>query len=260
MKIKSKYCIQHIFSFLKKEVQLNIIKYNKKYQKIFDISKYDYILLFIEKNYLNIYNESILYLYLGQNLKDNEICKNCNYLIKILKHEYSKSYSFNFKNNNINNLLITTPINLTPNLFDKIEHLVITKLSSIRIPIGILMNLNSLCLKKINNIIFEGFDKAKNITLDKLENLELSSIYVKSNVKIKFIFPNLKKLKLKNKDVYSFSFLDRNFGFTFAYNFFKKNYLNFEENKNYKNEIQKDIFDCQSFPKKLESFYIKSKN
>ena len=140
MKIKSKYCIQHIFSFLKKEVQLNIIKYNKKYQKIFDISKYDYISLFIEKNYLNIYNESILYLYLGQNLKDNEICQNYNYLIKRLKHEYSKSYSFNFKNNSINNLLITTPINLTPNLFDKIEHLVITKLSSIRIPIGILLN------------------------------------------------------------------------------------------------------------------------
>ena len=32
MKIKSKYCIQHIFSFVKKDVELNIIKYNKKYQ------------------------------------------------------------------------------------------------------------------------------------------------------------------------------------------------------------------------------------
>ena len=110
------------------------------------------------------------------------------------------------------------------------------------------------------NIIFEEFDKTKNITLDKLLNLELSSIYVKSNVEIKFIFPNLKKLNLKKKDLYSFSFLDKNFGFTFAYNFFKKNYLSFQENKNYKNEIQKDIFDFQSFPKKLETFYIKSKN
>ena len=147
MKIKSKYCIQHIFSFVKKDVELNIIKYNKKYQKLLDISKYDYILLFIEKNYLNIYNESILYLYLGQNLKDNEICNNCNYIIKKLKHEYSRSYSFSFKNNNINNLTIKNPMILTPNLFDNIEHLIITKLSSIKIPVGLLANLKSLCLK-----------------------------------------------------------------------------------------------------------------
>ena len=102
--------------------------------------------------------------------------------------------------------------------------------------------------------------KKKNIILNHLEDLQLSSIYIKSTNKVKFLFPNLKKLKLKIKNVFSFSFLERNFGFNFAYNFFKKNYINFNENKNYKNIIQKDLFEDESFPKNLLSFCIKSKN
>ena len=262
MKIKSKFCVQIIFSYLKIEKTLDIVKYNKNIQKIIDVSKYDYLSLLIERYYLNIYNEPILYLYLGNDLKNNEVSQKCNNIIKKISHDYSKSYSLNIEKDKGNILIINRPIELTTirNVYNYLNHLIITNMISINIPVGILMNLQSLYLKKINNIIFEEYDEKKNIILNHLEDLQLSSIYIKSTNKVKFLFPNLKKLKLKIKNVFSFSFLERNFGFNFAYNFFKKNYINFNENKNYKNIIQKDLFEDESFPKNLLSFCIKSKN
>ena len=59
--IKSKFISKLIFSYISKEKYLGLIKYNKELQKRFDITKYDYLKLLIEKKYLNLLKEKVLF-------------------------------------------------------------------------------------------------------------------------------------------------------------------------------------------------------
>ena len=59
--IKSKFISKLIFSYISKEKYLGLIKYNNKLQNRFDITKYDYLKLLIEKKYLNLLKEKVLF-------------------------------------------------------------------------------------------------------------------------------------------------------------------------------------------------------
>ena len=60
-KIKSKYISKLLFSYITKEKYFGLFKYNKEFQKRFNITKYDYLKLLIEKRYLNILKENALF-------------------------------------------------------------------------------------------------------------------------------------------------------------------------------------------------------
>ena len=79
--IKSTFISKLIFSYITKEKYLGLIKYNKELQKRFDITKYDYLKLLIEKKYLNILKEKVLFKFIKKNL----IILLINYLMSIQK-------------------------------------------------------------------------------------------------------------------------------------------------------------------------------
>ena len=258
-KIKSKYISKLLFSYITKEKYFGLFKYNKEFQKRFNITKYDYLKLLIEKRYLNILKEKALFKLI------NKIIKNIDYeefnnIIDQLSKEYSEEkYIFQFNKNNENSLLIKENIAIDPTNFLHIKELIIDFNGEIKIPISVLKNLKSICLKGvILNFNVDILDYKENdvIQLNNIENLELEEIYIKQEQKVKLSFPNLKYLVIESSNKYSFSFYIKNLGFNFAYIFFRKFFESFTYDKNYKDYFQRDIFNDKTFPKNLEYFRI----
>jgi len=262
MRIKSLFNLKLIFSYLSKEKCLGIIKYNKELKNKLDISKYDYLKLFIEKKYLNMIQEKALFNHLNKIINNLDYDKYSNVIKQLEDDYYNDKYIFQFdiKNKNKNTFLIKKNMEINPDHFININELIIDYKGEIKIPISVLKNKNlkSLCLKRsIISFIIDIVNYKENITIsmDNIKNLELNNIYIKKDEKIQLSFPNLKYLAIESGHKYSFSFYKNNFGFKFAYIFFRK-YV--DENGFFKFNFQKDIFDDNTFPKQLEYFKIKS--
>ena len=127
-KIYSKYSLKNIFSYLKKERTLEIIRYSKNIQQKLDLSKYDYIKLLIEKNFLFIYDEPSLYSYIGQNIKNTENIQKYIKILDQITNEYRPNYTFDLDSLLKNSLLIEQPTNLNKKDFNNIYYLDIEKL------------------------------------------------------------------------------------------------------------------------------------
>jgi len=266
MKICSNDCLKIIFDFIERNRVLNIIKYNKKLQKKIGISIYDYIRKIIEKQYLSIYSAPTLYQYLYENKIIKTLdSEKINDLINKISEDYEVKYDFQLEEKKDDKtLLLSNQVDFTSNILDNIVHLSISKLDEIKIPISAFKNLESLFLQKIKEITFinDILENGDNpVTLNKMKNLKLSDVYIKSESNFKLEFPNLKYLELSSKKKRC-HFLKKIFGFNFAYNFFKINFHNFDLSlgeKLYKNSFQKVIFEDEAFPKSLEAFHLNVK-
>ena len=256
MRILSNYCLKSIFDFIERNRVLNIIKYNKKLQKKLDVSKYDYIRKIIEKKYLYIYSKPTLYQY----LYENNIIKTLNIekihdLINKITEDYKTKYDFQLKETKDDKtLLLNKQIDFTSKVLDNVFHLSISKLEKIKIPISAFKNLESIFLQQIKdatliNDILENGDKP--LILNKMKNLKLFDVYIRTEKNFRLEFPNLIFLDLTNKRK-KYCFLKNIFGFNFAYNFLKINFHNFDScsyEKSHKNSFQKVIFEDETFPK-----------
>ena len=263
MRILSNYCLKSIFDFIERNRVLNIIKYNKKLQKKLDVSKYDYIRKIIEKKYLYIYSKPTLYQY----LYENNIIKTLNIekihdLINKITEDYKTKYDFQLKETKDDKtLLLNKQIDFTSKVLDNVFHLSISKLEKVKIPISAFKNLESIFLQKIKdatfiNDILENGDKP--LILNKMKNLKLFDVYIRTEKNFRLEFPNLIFLDLTNKRK-KYCFLKNIFGFNFAYNFLKINFHNFDScsyDKSHKNSFQKVIFEDETFPKNLETFQM----
>ena len=255
--IKSTFISKLIFSYITKEKYLGLIKYNKELQKRFDITKYDYLKLLIEKKYLNILKEKVLFKFIKEKIKNIDY-KEFNNIIDQLSNEYSEEKcNFQFYKNNKDLLSIKNKIEIDPTIFGHIKELIINFKGEIKIPISVMKNIKSLCLRKvIINFKVDILDYKENdiILLNNIENLKLEEIYIKKDEKVKLSFPNLKYLDIESSEKFSFSFYIKNLGFNFAYIFFNKFFESFSSGKNYKDNLQRDIFNDKTFPKNLEYF------
>ena len=175
-KIKSKYIVMRIFENLKQIKLLDIIHYNKKYQKLMNIKLKDY-----KNKFLNIEIEVIT--------KENEFGKFINYLNKNIQIYFNDNYE-EIKKNQIDK-------------DDKVEKIKIILNHKIK-SLSNLFNYCK-CIKKINFIRFKRDDiKDMSYMFDgcsSLEEINLNNFNTNNVTDMSYMFDgcsSLKELNLSN--------------------------------------------------------------
>ena len=215
LKIKSKYVVKNIFSYISEEKKLELIKYNEKLKELFQIKLYTYQKLFIENHFiLNLSNFNFDNLIAFIRAKYNVFLKeddknNLKNIISELSclHDYEKELiSKNSKNytkcldlNNLNNLMRLKHTRILSNI--KILSLDIDNDRSNIYLKNSFPNLIKLSIK-CSNYINIPYILLKNIKILKLVSSRLKIIEMdKENINIEL--PSLKSLKMFNNSFFN---------------------------------------------------------
>lgn len=228
--LKLSCLIKYLFSYLPRDRYYSLIRYNKKLQKMLNVTLYDYQKNFIRKHIktsLNHLDKIELWNFLKNkynNFNSNEdfekLKKICDELIisplpmnsKLDKEENNDNYkSFTYEINsdfnfiNLEILKITGKYHyisdnldyLNLNIFDNqlpnLKQLSIFCYNTVYIPISLIQNLEVLSLRKISTKldISKLKDGYNEINLDNLFYLEISDVFSDGNKNIKFTLNNL---------------------------------------------------------------------
>ena len=198
----NKYILKEIFSFIKMQTKLQLIKYNKNLMSKLDITKYIY------QKYSFMYYLTP-YLLLNPNLFIDGGIFDKETLDKLLdewKQETTGKYNKKYMFNKVSDLEVYKILNAHKKSFNlkqnpklKMLNLLELNLSNqndkFEIPCSVLINLESLSLKNINKI--KILTKDSNIYLNKLKNLSLSNVSFNKKQNIYFKMPNLEYLDIK---------------------------------------------------------------
>ena len=202
----NKYILNLIFTHLRLNHELNIIRYNKQIQSKLEISLYTY-----QKKYFEIIitpallnNTEIL---LQNNIFDKKTLdkiksdweKESSELFqeKDCFHFNQKTNKKNLKDVKILNISLKEQ-NLLKNKVPNLIELNISSIKNLELPCSILLNLETLSLKDISKLKF--LNKEENISLNKLKHLYLNNISFKKDNKVKIKVDNLKYLDLRLKE------------------------------------------------------------
>ena len=202
----NKYILNLIFTHLRLNHELNIIRYNKQIQSKLEISLYTY-----QKKYFEtiitpalLNNTEIL---LQNNIFDKKTLdkiksdweKESSELIqeKDCFHFNQKTNKKNLKDIKILNISLKEQ-NLLKNKSPNLIELNISNIKNLELPCLILLNLETLSLKDISKL--KLLNKEENISLNKLKHLYLNNISFKKDNKVKIKVDNLKYLDLRLKE------------------------------------------------------------
>ena len=202
----NKYILNLIFTHLRLNHELNIIRYNKQIQSKLEISLYTY-----QKKYFEtiitpalLNNTEIL---LQNNIFDKKTLdkiksdweKESSELFqeKDCFHFNQKTNKKNLKDIKILNISLKEQ-NLLKNKAPNLIELNISSIKNLELPCLILINLETLSLKDISKLKF--LNKEENISLNKLKHLYLNNISFKKDNKVKIKVDNLKYLDLRLKE------------------------------------------------------------
>ena len=210
--ILNKYLLKNIFSYVNHSKELNIIKYNKKFQSKREISLYTY-----QKHYFHsiispaiMNNIDILYRnkifdkkLLNKLLSDWE--KETSEIIKD-NQIFLTNKGISKKNKNVTNILNISKENKInfyslSNLPSLLE-LNLSEIKNIEIPTSILLKLQKFFLVNISNLKFVNDLSNNNISMNELKYLYINNISFdeKNDNNIKISYNNLKYLDLRLKE------------------------------------------------------------